>query len=65
MLKIILKTVLIIVLMTFKTVSIKQCINIEDKSKISQFSYTVIVVSLTIKFLAVVTLPYIYKISYL
>ena len=52
-----LKTFLIIFLRTCKTVSRKICINREDKSKSSQFSYIDIVVTIKMKFLAVVTLP--------
>ena len=44
------------------TVSRKTYINIEDKSKRSQFSYTGIVVVITMKLLEVVTQPYIYHI---
>ena len=40
----------------------KPCINREDNSKSSQFSYTVIVIVRTMKLLEVVTLPYIYQI---
>ena len=54
------KTVLNIVLRACKTVSIRPCISREYKIKISKFSYTVIVVAITLKFLAVVTPPYIY-----
>ena len=50
-----LKTFLRIVLITCKTASIKSCINREDKIKISQVSYTVMVVTKIMKFLAVVT----------
>ena len=38
----------------------KPCINREDKRNIPQFSYTVIVVTRTMKFLAVVTPKSIY-----
>ena len=55
-----LKTVLRMVLRTCKTVSIRQCINREAKSKSSQFSYSVAVYERTMKFLVVVTSPYIY-----
>ena len=53
------ETVMRIVLRTCKTVSIKPCINREYNSKISYFSYIVIVVSRIMKFLEVVTPPYI------
>ena len=53
-------TVLIIFLRTCKTVSIKPCINREDKRKSSKFSYKVIVVTQTMKFLAVVKTHSIY-----
>ena len=59
MMKITLKTVLIIVLRACKTVSIKPCINREDKSTISPISYVAIFVTSTVKFLVVVTPPYI------
>ena len=55
-----LKTVLIIFLRTCKTVSRKSCIKIEDKNKISEFSYTVIVVEITMKFLVFIIPPSIY-----
>ena len=55
-----LKTILIIVLRTCKTVSRKPYINRQDNSKISQFSYSVTVVSITIKLLEVVAPPSIY-----
>ena len=55
MMKITLKTVLRIFLRKFKTVSRKSCINRSYKSKSSQFSYTVIVVARTMKYLSVVT----------
>ena len=64
-----LKTVLRVVLITYKTVSIKPWKNREDKSNISQFSYVDVVVTRKIMFLEVVTPPYInhylipYKIS--
>ena len=38
----------------------KLCMNRESKSRISQFSYIVIVVTRALKFLAVVTPPNIY-----
>ena len=61
MIKITLKTFLRIMMRTTcKTVSIEPCINIEEKIKISQFIYTDIFVTRTMKFLAVVTTPYIY-----
>ena len=47
-------------LRTCKTVSRKPCINRVDKMKISQFSYTTIVVTITMKFLAVLTTTSIY-----
>ena len=56
-----LKNVLRMFLRTYKTVSIKPCKNREDKSKISQFSYTVIFVTIPTKFLEVVTPPSIYQ----
>ena len=40
--------------------SIKPCINRESKSRISQFSYKVIVVTITMNLLVVVTPPAIY-----
>ena len=40
-----------------KTVSIKPCINRENRSRISKFSYTVIVLTRTTKFLEVVIPP--------
>ena len=46
---------------TCKTVSIKPCINREDKSKISQFSYTVIVVTISMNLLVVVTPQSVYQ----
>ena len=49
------------VLRKFKTLSVKPCINREDNSKRSQFSYTFIVVEITMKFLAFVNPPYIYQ----
>ena len=55
-----LKTVLRIVLRTCKTVSRRPFINREAKIKISQFSYLVTVVEITMEFLSVVTPPYIY-----
>ena len=61
MIKRILKNVLRIVLIILKTVSRKPCINIENKSKSSQFICTVIVVKRTTKFLSVVTPSYIYQ----
>ena len=54
-----LKTVLRMVMRTYKTVSIKPCINREDKSTISPISYVAIFVTRTVKFLVVVTPPYI------
>ena len=59
--KIKLKTVLMVVLIICKTVSIKPYINREDQSEISQFSYTTIVVTITMQFLTVVTPPSIYQ----
>ena len=56
-----LKNVLIISRLTCKIVSRKKCIHREYESKSSQFSYTFIVVARTMKFLAVVTPPYIYR----
>ena len=61
MMKITLKTVLNFFLRTRKTVSRKPCINRDNKSKISQFICTVIVVTRTMKFLGVVTPQYIYQ----
>ena len=58
----ILKTFLIIVLRTYKTVPRKPCINREDKRKISHFSFSVTDVERTIKLLAVVIPTYIYHI---
>ena len=58
-----LKTVLIIFMRTCKTVSIKPYTNREDGSEISQFSYTDIVVTITMKFLEVLTPPSIYRIE--
>ena len=58
--KITFKTFLRFFLITCKTVSRKLRINREAKSKTSQFSYSVTVVKRTMKFLAVVTPPYIY-----
>ena len=55
------KTVLIIILRSCETVSRKLCINREYKSESSQFSHTFIVVARTMKFLEVVTPPYIYQ----
>ena len=46
---------------TCKTVSIKPCINREDKSKSLTFSYIVTVVVRKIMFLSVLTPPYIYQ----
>ena len=63
MVKILLKTVLAIFLKTCKTVSIKPCINREDKSNSSQFSYTDIFLTKTMKFLEVLTPPSIYHIG--
>ena len=57
---IILKTFLIFVLRTCKTMSRKTGINREDKSKISQLTYTVIFLTRTTKLLAVVTSSSIY-----
>ena len=56
-----LKTFLIIVMRTCKTLSRKPCINREDKSKRSQLSYTYIVVTITMKFLEFVIPAYIYQ----
>ena len=64
MMKIKLKTVLRIVLRTCKTVSINPCISREDNSKITQCSYKSIVVTKTMKFLAIVTPLSIYQILY-
>ena len=61
--KIKLKIVIVIVLITCKKVSRKIFINRESKSKSSQFSYSVTVVERTMKFLAVVTPPYVYQIE--
>ena len=61
MMKITVKTVLWIVLITCKTVSRKPCINREDNIKISQFNYTAIVLIITMKLLSVVTSPSIYQ----
>ena len=58
--KITLKPVLVIVLRTCKTVSRKLCINREDSRKISQFSYTVIVVEISIKFIAALSSSFIH-----
>ena len=55
-----LKTVLRIFMWICKTVIRKPYINREDKIKIYQFSYTVIVATRTTKFLEVVTLTYFY-----
>ena len=60
MMKITLKNVLKFCMIKCETVSRKPCINIEDKSKSSQFSYKSIVVTIKIQFLSVVTPPYIY-----
>ena len=54
MMKITLKTVIRIVVITCKTVSRKSCINREDNIKRSQFSYIDIVVTRIMKFLSVV-----------
>ena len=59
--KIILETVLRIVLITCKPASRKLCLNIEDKNESSQFIYTSIIVTITIKLLAFVTPPSIYQ----
>ena len=56
-----LKTFLRIVLITCKTIPVKQCTNREDNTKISKFSSTIVVVARTMKVLAVVTPPYIYQ----
>ena len=60
--KITLKYVLIIVLVTCKTSSIKPCINRESKIKISQLSHSVTIFERKMKFLAVVTPTSIYQI---
>ena len=63
--KITLKTVLIIVLGTCKTVSRKPCINREDKSMSSKFSYASIVLTRKMKLLEFVMPPYIYQYYFL
>ena len=45
-----------------KTVSRQPCVNRESKIRMSQFSYTVIVVPIKMKFLEIVTPPSIYQI---
>ena len=60
MMKTTLKTVLVIFLKTCKTMSIKPCINRQDKSYRSQFVYTDIVVTRLMKLPEVVTPSYIY-----
>ena len=55
-----LKTVLRIVMRSCKIVSKKQCINREANIRISQFNYSVNIVEIKKKFIAVVTPPYIY-----
>ena len=55
MMKITLKTVIRIVVITCKTVSRKSCINREDNINISQFNFTVMVVTKIMKFLSVIT----------
>ena len=49
-----------IFLRTCKTVSRKPCMNREDKSKITHFSYTFILIKVTTKLPEVVIPPYIY-----
>ena len=56
-----LEKILRIFLRTCKTVLRKPCINREDKSECSQFNYTVIVLTRTMKFLSVVTPPSVYQ----
>ena len=60
MMKITLKNVLGIVMRTWKTVSIKPCINREDKIMSSQFRYADIAVIIRMNFLSVVKLTPIY-----
>ena len=60
MMKITLKTVIRIVVITCKTVSRKSCINREDNIKRSQLSYIDIGVTRIMKFLSVVIPPSIY-----
>ena len=55
-----LKIILRVVIMTYKTVSIKTCINRDSKCSRSQFSYAVIVMTINMKFLEVVTPPSVY-----